>query len=82
MQCNRTLEVRKEEIQFSSGGIGRVGAVHEVFGHLEGMVTAQRARIRGFWIGCSHEVPHDLHRSFALDDNCHYRARGDERDQV
>ena len=55
-------EVREEERDLAGGGLGTVGAVHEVLAGLEREIAADRARRRLAGVGDAHEVAHDLPR--------------------
>src|SRR3954447_14491142 len=76
-----SAEVGEEELHLARGGLGRVGAVHDVRLHLEGEVAADRPGRRLHRIGGAGQCPERLDRPRSLDDEGHQRAAGDELDQ-
>src|SRR5436190_14892998 len=74
--------IREPERDLARRRVGRIRAVHEVVGHRQREVAADRARRGILRIGRPHRRPDDGDRVLALDDERQGRGRRDELDQL
>jgi len=74
---------REKERDLALGGLGTVGAVHEVLGRLDRQVTPDGAGRSDGRIGRTHERPDHLPSVVGpFDDHHHHRRSGDERNEI